>query len=463
MKRILVAVLGVLASALVGLSIVAARFESKVAPKTFVGPVEVGGLAPVEARKKLRVWWESQKQSPIRLTSGQLTGSLPEMAPDQLGISVDDEATIAPLPMQEFKDAAAEALGQKPEEPKRFPIVFRSSGSKLDALTKAIREAQPEPRPAAFRFENGVVETTPEATTLRLKEEGFQSLVEQAVLGDRTIDLPLEEAPKKIPDDQLASLSEVMYSFTTHFPVKMATRNNNIRVASSKLNNIILAPGERLSFNDRVGRRTIEAGFEEAGVYKNGKHDKGIGGGICQVSTTLYNASLYSNLKIVSRHNHSMPVAYVPVGRDATVDYGSIDLVIENNYPTPIAISSEYRTGSLTFRIFGKKDPSLRVVVTADKHKSWDRGIKVTQDPSLPKGKSVVVDKGSMGHSIYTYRLVYHDGKLVEKQPLGRSYYAGAPKLISSNGPYTPVAKVKKTASIPPRLPSATPVSATRP
>jgi len=167
-----------------------------------------------------------------------------------------------------------------------------------------------------------------------------------------------------------------------------------------------LAPGEKLSFNKTVGRRTIENGFKLAGVYKAGKHDLGIGGGICQVSSTLYNAVLLSDLKVLRRQNHSMPVAYLPVGRDATVDYGSIDLVFENTMSTPVAISSSYTPGRLTFRVLGKKDPSISVKILSIGHRSWDTGVKTVMDPTLPAGKRLIVEKGSRGHSVSTYRLV---------------------------------------------------------
>src|SRR5262249_4274073 len=159
------------------------------------------------------------------------------------------------------------------------------------------------------------------------------------------------------------------------------------------------------SFNGTVGRRTEKAGFQIAGVYKNGKHDFDVGGGICQVSTTLYNAALLDDLKIVERHNHSMPVAYVPLGRDATVDYGALDLEIANNSDHPIAINSEFHPGKLTFRILGKKDKSLDVKIESDGSQRWDPGTQLVSDPSLPAGKRKVIDKGSSGRQVSTYRL----------------------------------------------------------
>ena len=196
-------------------------------------------------------------------------------------------------------------------------------------------------------------------------------------------------------------------------------------------------PGESLSFNGTVGRRTERAGFKLAGVYKAGKHDVGIGGGICQVSTTLYNASLFANLKIRQRSNHSLPVAYVPLGRDATVDYGSLDLVVENDTDAPMGVVNTYRPGRLTFRILGKKDPSLKVKVVQEGGRSWGMPVKTVVDRRLPAGARRIVEPGSSGHSVSTYRLVYRNGKLVERQALGRSSYGGGTRVVAV-GPAAP-------------------------
>jgi vancomycin resistance protein YoaR len=192
-------------------------------------------------------------------------------------------------------------------------------------------------------------------------------------------------------------------------------------------------PGETLSFNGIVGRRTLKRGFKLAGVYKNGKHDTGIGGGICQVSTTLYNASLLGNLKIRRRSNHSLPVAYVPLGRDATVDYGNLDLVIENSYTTPLAVVSQYEPGRLTFRLLGKRDPDLEVKITSKPGRT-DRQpeeVETVNDPKLPLGVQKIVEPGSIRRSVLTYRKIYRGGRLVETQPLGASYYGGGTKIIA--------------------------------
>ena len=247
-------------------------------------------------------------------------------------------------------------------------------------------------------------------------------------------------------------MTDLVAEYTTRFPTSNRPRCANIKLASSKLNGVLVMPGERLSFNGTVGERTLRGGFQLAGVYKQGKHDVGVGGGICQVSTTLYNASLFANLRIRQRSNHSLPVAYVPLGRDATVDYGSLDLVVENTTKAPIAVVNTYVPGRLTFRILGRKDPGLTVKIVQEGQRSWDMPVETHLDRSLPVGARRIVEPGSRGHAVQTFRLVYENGKLVRRQSLGRSTYGGGTEVVAVGPakPKAPTAAPATTAVAPP-------------
>ncbi|NLM10952.1 MAG: VanW family protein [Clostridiaceae bacterium] len=130
-------------------------------------------------------------------------------------------------------------------------------------------------------------------------------------------------------------------SFATTIYDKDEHRVNNIKTAAEDLDGTVIKPGEIFSFNDTIGRRSKEKGYEEAPIFVNGEKSKGVGGGVCQVSTTLYNAALEADLKIIERHRHSREVSYVPEGKDAAVVYNSKDLRFKNtkDYPIEIRIS----------------------------------------------------------------------------------------------------------------------------
>ena len=431
MKRLLIVVLSTLVGVTGALSVVAWRFEARVQRNVLVGIVPVGGLTPEDAAKRLRIWWESERTKTLTLKCPLFGAEEPEVQMTRLGISLDDAASISRLPTEDFWGAAKDVVDRDEPAVQKFDLVFRLGNAPFKAVKDLVEDAGGDARPAKVYYAGGTFKRIPEVAGYTLDESKILQAIERALLDDSPVDVPIVQAPKTVPDDQLNEISDVVSEFSTHFPRRMASRNSNIRTAAAKLNGVVLAPGGRLSFNKTVGRRTIENGFKLAGVYKQGKHDLGVGGGICQVSSTLYNAVLLGDLKVLRRQNHSMPVAYLPVGRDATVDYGSIDLEFENTMPTPIAVSSSYTPGKLTFRILGKKDPSVSVKIVCVGHRSWDTGVETVVDPTLPQGKRVVKEKGSRGHSVSTYRLVFKDGVQVKREALGHSFYKGGVRIIA--------------------------------
>jgi hypothetical protein len=145
-----------------------------------------------------------------------------------------------------------------------------------------------------------------------------------------------------------------------------------------------------------------------------------------------------------------MPVPYVPLGRDATVDYGSIDLKFRNPYPFPIAVSLEVTGGTLTARILGKKDESMEVRIVVDGYSSWGNTVKYIDDPSLEPGKQVVEEKGSIGRKCTTWRIVLKDGQEVKREQIGTSTYRAWPRIVRRN-PNQP--------SISPTQPAANPAA----
>lgn len=140
--------------------------------------------------------------------------------------------------------------------------------------------------------------------------------------------------------------------YTTHFDSSQINRTENIRLAAKALDGKRLAPGERFSFNRSVGERNVEAGFKVAQIIEGDAFVPGLGGGVCQVSSTLYNAVLLAQLDILERHQHSLPVNYVPSGQDATVAYGVLDFRFKNNTGKNLLIQSFLERTTLTFRIY---------------------------------------------------------------------------------------------------------------
>lgn len=184
---------------------------------------------------------------------------------------------------------------------------------------------------------------------------------------------------------------DLLSQFSTNYPASNKNRTTNLILASNKINGTVLMPGETFSYNKVVGARTIEAGYKEAPIYVEGRVENGLGGGICQIASTLYNAVLYSNLEIVSRSNHQFVPSYVPASRDATVVYGAIDFQFKNNRNYPIKITCSVANGIANFKIWGlKTDDDYDVEITNRVTKTTSNAIYSEAYKTLKKDGAIV-------------------------------------------------------------------------
>lgn len=181
-------------------------------------------------------------------------------------------------------------------------------------------------------------------------EPDMQYTIVQETAEHNIISPPLEEAYRQIKSDLIKDLpaeKQVYGSYKTSFNPGERNRTINLKLAAAAINGQVIQPGKTFSFNKTVGPRTKERGYLEATIFVGGKKEQGLGGGICQVSSTLYNAVLASKLKIVERHTHSLPVTYVPTGKDATVSYGYLDFRFQNNKTYPVKIQAVVKKNTL--------------------------------------------------------------------------------------------------------------------
>lgn len=177
--------------------------------------------------------------------------------------------------------------------------------------------------------------------------------------GFEDVVLKFKTVNRKTTLESVKQKTRLLSSFTTKFDGGNLNRASNIRLAASKINGCVLTSGKTLSFNNIVGARVKERGFLSAKIIEHGEFTEGVGGGVCQVSTTLYNAALLSGLEIEEYHPHSLAVSYVPPSRDAMVSGKACDLKIKNTGETPVYIRAHTTNGSITFDIYGKSDGAV--------------------------------------------------------------------------------------------------------
>ncbi len=436
-KKIGIVVVAMLALSGACLGIAAARYEPVVRPGVRLGSVDVGGMSRDQARQALGSWWATAKDTSLAMDSKGFKRSPEGWTAAKMGVELDVDASFDQIPFEDLWEYMQRRVGLGKDQSKTYDLVYRRVPDGARALKEFVAANAKATRPAKAVWDGFGVRTEPETPGGELDEDRLPEAVAEAIANGHKGEIPLKVAEKRVPDEALTQIQGVVASYSTRFPTSKVTRCSNIRVASHKLNGSILMPGERFSFNTIVGKRTAKNGFKLAGVYVNGRHDEDFGGGICQVSSTLYNAVLLSDLRVVQRANHSLPVAYVDLGRDATVSYRQPDFVFENNRPTPVALSTHYSPGRLTVRVLGEPDPGLSVKILRRHLKSWDNGVKYVQDAKLPSGVQKVVDKGGRGHKVAVTRVVYRDGVEVRRESLGISTYKGGPRIIAVNG--TPV------------------------
>lgn len=258
--------------------------------------------------------------------------------------------------------------------------------------------------------------------------------------------LPVEFIEPEITDEELKAqlFRDTIGSYTTYF--RTDTQNNinrghNIELAAKSIDGTILLPGEEFSFNKIVGPRTPQNGYKIAHVFVEGQIRDGTGGGVCQVSTTLYNAVLRSNLEILERHNHMFTVGYVPLGLDAAVSYGYADLVFKNTTGYPLIIYANVSNNTLSIRIRSTNDyPGLKVKLATKTISSTPRTVQFIDDPSLPLGTTMISENGMDGYIVDTYIKVYNGDVLIREEKLHRSVYQMLPrKVIRGVGPVSEI------------------------
>ncbi|HYE79736.1 MAG TPA: VanW family protein [bacterium] len=384
-----------------------------------VAGVAVEGLHPQEAAGRLQELWAEYRKVPWRVTLGEVqlkptAGDL-GLVPDFPRLVADLEATQTPP--RTGLDHLERMLFAPPAVRLDLPLALDQAA--FDAWVKGVRKQVDKPATDA-RVVWATKEILPESPGRTFDKQSLRAQLLQplAALEGRSLKgavTPVEPQVTRASLGQL-DLSTPFATFTTEFDVKKASRSHNIAVAVAKWEGVAIAPDETISFNATVGQRTAKNGFKKAPVYENRRVSEGFGGGICQVSTTLYNTALLAGLEVVERGGHSRPCTYAPPGRDATVDWPGRDLKLKNPYDFPIYINAGVSGGSVTFTFYGDptRAPSIKLEEEV-KSLGGPGPATVIIDESLKPGTTIVVDKGFAGRKVTVTR-IWNPGTAEEKR-----------------------------------------------
>ena len=263
--------------------------------------------------------------------------------------------------------------------------------------------------------------------------------------------IPLKITKPKVTTDSLGdeAFPNRLATYSTKYSTADVNRTTNIKISVNKINGVVLLPGEEFSYNKVLGPRTPQAGYKLGAAYIGGKVVSDYGGGVCQTSSTLYNAVLLSNLEITSRTSHYFAAAYVPVSRDATVYWPSLDFKFKNNRKYQIKIKAYTSNGVIKVEIFGTAEGSDYEVELQSYVTSYiPYNTEYKDDNTLPEGKEVVEQAGTNGIRSEAYKILKKDGKVISKTLLSRDTYSTKARIIRRGTKKTEQKQQSKNSNI---------------
>ncbi len=427
--------IGILVVGFLGLIFfLSSSFYSKVYKGAVIEGVDVSGYNREEVVELLSAWKSQYHNKSIVVQHGDTKFKVDAA---NIELDVDVNATLDEVWNYGRRGTWWERLkiikaGWKEGYP--ISLAIKYNENKLNSLVDQWKNKIDRPaRNAVFNLWTGAV--VPHEQGYALEDDILRPLILETFKksdSNNKIILPVKVIDPKITVDDLtnAGIHEMLSSYTTTFKSEDANRTDNIKLAALKTNGTILYPGSIFSFNEIVGPREQEYGFKEALEIVDGEFVPGIGGGICQVSSTLYNAVLLANLNIVERYNHSKPLSYVPLGQDATVAYDALDFKFVNNTTEPLLIVAEVEGNKLVVGILGQRSLAETVEIKNENREKIPPTIVKKEDANLYIGETMVDQEGNPGYKVTTVRVVWLKGRQISREVLSKDVYLGEDTIV---------------------------------
>lgn len=327
-----------------------------------------------------------------------------------------------------LKESLLESINNRSFEPIQVGVIV-SEPAAID-IEKIHDEVYKAPVDAYYTTDPFEIHESEDGLDFAISLDEAKALLETE---QEQYEIKLKVLKPSVTTDQIGNeaFPDLLATCTTTYITSKVGRTTNLKLASSKINGYVLMPGETFSYNDVVGERTIEAGFQMAGVYSNGQEVEGLGGGICQISSTLYNIAVKSNLEIVERENHLFLTGYLPAGQDATVVYGSIDFKFKNTRNYPVKIVSTVDGGYVTMKMYGLKEENEPTITFETVYHETLYPKTVYQDTTtLAPGQTRVQSSGRNGCKSTTYKVVKQNGVVVSRTELSSDTYRAMDKIV---------------------------------
>ncbi len=437
-KKIITGLGCTLIAAAVGLTVSTYVFvnSDKVCKGVYIVGVDLSGMRKQQAGDILQKMAQSRMNGRISISVLDQKWSA---AASDLGVKVDWHKSLEDAMQVGRRSNILTRLTDilsGPTDSKQIPLAMKCDESVLRrTIIKMANVIDRPAKNASLDLSSGSISVLPEQDGIKLDREASADSISKALTtGTAQISLSPVVDKAKVTASALQSVDTVLASYTTTFVRAKRDRSHNLKVASDKVNKTILMPGEEFSYNKTVGERLISTGFRNAIIFVKGMMEEGVGGGICQVSSTLYNAALLAGLDITERHHHSRTVVYVPAGRDATVAYGSRDLRFKNSGSSPIYITETITGNRLRAVIYGASaDKKTVSVYNGQTSYTPINGQKTVVDRTIPPGTTKVTDKGSKGVSTVVYRKIVDETGQPRVEVVSRDKYPAQKVIVATN------------------------------
>ncbi len=428
--------------------------------------IDLSNMTPEEAKAALNSFVEDVKGRTLHLTDSD--GTVMDIPFSQFGVDIADPAVVDKLSqigsggniLTRYK-----ALRDVQNGHGDYQIQFTCDQAALESiLNERAGEVNRDPQDAILVRHGGQLIITDEVIGRTLKASETAKAAADTIKGgwdrqDLSIAAAFDEAAPAHTAQELSVVQDVLGTYTTSFAGSGYNRIENIKNGAAKIDETILYPGDEFSFTQEVAPFTAENGYYIAGGYASGKNVDTMGGGICQVSSTLYNTVLRSELTVLERTNHMMTVGYVPLGADATIAEPTIDFKFRNDYDYPVYIEAYTYGSSVTVTFYGKETrPSNRTLeFESVTEQTMDPGADVvTEDPTMPAGYEQVTQAAHTGYVASFYKLVYVDGVLESRELINRSTYNAYPRYVT-RGTKQPETQPPETSAPETSAPETTP------
>lgn len=409
----------------------------------YVDDVNLSGMSKDQARAALEDYMSVLNTKTLNLT---YQGDCVSVPVEALNLSADIDTVIEHAMhvgergniIQRYKEAEdAGRLGIH----LKFPV-YCDENHVREMLEAHLDELNTDPVEVSMVRKGGqfIISESHDGRNVYLDETAGQitaAINEQWDKQDLSVEMTADIVPAKHTTEELTVVKDLLGGYSTSYYGSSANRITNIENGAQKIDNYILWPGESFSFLSMTVPFTEDNGYRMAGTYAAGRSVDGMGGGICQVSSTLYNAVLRAELTIVNRMNHMMTVGYVPISADATIANPDIDFVFRNDYEYPVFLEVYAYGGSVYANVYGVETrPAERTIefVSVTEQTIEPGADVITYDWSKPSWYTEVTQNAHTGYVASLYKYVYMNGALTDQILVNRSTYNASPRYITKGG-----------------------------